>query len=117
MGMQQARAWHLASLNEFRKFFGLKQHETFEDINPDKHVAEQLRRLYEHPDHVELYTGLTAEAAKQPMTHAEGGPIGVGISPTYTMSRAVLSDAVALVRGDRVYTMSWTLFTVVKLFP
>jgi len=29
---------------------------------------------------------------------------GVGIAPTYTISRAVLSDAVALVRGDRFYT-------------
>ena len=31
---------------------------------------------------------------------------GVGIAPTYTISRAVLSDAVALVRGDRFYTVS-----------
>lgn len=84
----------------------MKQHETFEDINPDPHVAAQLKRLYERPDKVELYTGLTAEAAKLPMTNAQGGPIGVGISPTYTMSRAVLSDAVALVRGDRFYTVS-----------
>jgi hypothetical protein len=30
---------------------------------------------------------------------------GVGITPTYTISRAVLSDAVALVRGDRFYTV------------
>lgn len=30
---------------------------------------------------------------------------GVGIAPTYTISRAVLSDAVALVRGDRFYTV------------
>jgi len=31
---------------------------------------------------------------------------GVGIAPTYTLSRTVLSDAVALVRGDRFYTVS-----------
>jgi hypothetical protein len=31
---------------------------------------------------------------------------GVGIAPTYTISRTVLSDAVALVRGDRFYTVS-----------
>ena len=31
---------------------------------------------------------------------------GVGICPTMTVSRAVLSDAVALVRGDRFYTVS-----------
>ena len=60
------------------------------------------------PDHVELYTGLVAEDAKQPMTEDEGGPVGVGISPTYTISRAILSDAVALVRGDRFYTIDYT---------
>lgn len=32
---------------------------------------------------------------------------GVGIAPTFTISRAVLSDAVALVRGDRFYTVCY----------
>lgn len=31
---------------------------------------------------------------------------GVGIAPTFTISRAILSDAVVLVRGDRFYTVS-----------
>lgn len=30
---------------------------------------------------------------------------GVGIAPTYTISRVILSDAVCLVRGDRFYTV------------
>lgn len=98
LGMQQARKWGLGSLNEFRKFFGLKPHATFEDINPDPKVADQLRHLYEHPDYVEMYPGLVSESAKIPMVP------GVGIAPTYTISRAILSDAVALVRGDRFYT-------------
>lgn len=46
LGMKQARAWNCGSLNEFRKFFGLKQYETFEEINGDPYVADQLRRLY-----------------------------------------------------------------------
>lgn len=50
LGLQQGRAWNLGSFNEFRKFFGLKPHETFEDINSDPTVADQLRHLYEHPD-------------------------------------------------------------------
>lgn len=108
LGMRQARAWELASLNEFRAFFGLTKHKTFEDVNPDPKVAAQMRHLYEHPDKVELYTGLIAEGAKAPMTVEEGGPVGVGISPTYTISRAILSDAVALVRGDRFYTIDYT---------
>jgi len=70
------------TLNEFRKFVGLKQYHTFEEINPDPYVAEQLKNLYEHPDFVELYPGITAEAAKDPLV------IGVGICPTYTISRA-----------------------------
>ena len=43
LGMQQARKWNLASLNEFRKFFQLKPHDTFEAINEDPGVAAQLR--------------------------------------------------------------------------
>lgn len=96
--MQQARDWNLASLNEFRKFFQLKPHETFDAINPDPVVAEQLKHLYEHPDYVEMYPGLVTENAKEPMVP------GVGIAPNYTISRAILSDAVTLVRGDRFYT-------------
>src|SRR5277367_333613 len=37
--------------------------------------------------------------------------VGVGICPTYTISRAILSDAVTLVRGDRFYTVSSYLQT------
>lgn len=99
--MQQARKWGLATLNEFRKFFGLKPHDTFESINSDPKVAEQLRHLYDHPDYVELYPGLVSEEAKEPMVP------GVGIAPTYTVSKAILSDAVVLVRGDRFYTVDY----------
>ncbi|KAI9888686.1 MAG: hypothetical protein M1814_006542 [Vezdaea aestivalis] len=101
LGMQQARAWKTGSLNEFRKFFGLKPHDSFESINRDPKVAANLRNLYEHPDFVELYPGIVAEEAKEPMVP------GVGIAPTYTISRAILSDAVVLVRSDRFYTIDY----------
>ncbi|KAL0938207.1 linoleate diol synthase [Colletotrichum truncatum] len=101
MGIIQARNWNVAGLNEFRKHFGLKPYEKFEDINSDREVSEHLRHLYQHPDNVELYPGLVAEEAKSPMTP------GVGIAPTYTISRVVLSDAVCLVRGDRYYTIDY----------
>ncbi|KAL8796662.1 MAG: hypothetical protein Q9195_001052 [Heterodermia aff. obscurata] len=101
LGMQQARTWNLASLNEFRKFFLLKPHDTFDAINPDPVVAEQLKHLYEHPDYVEMYPGMVTENAKEPMVP------GVGIAPNYTISRAILSDAVTLVRGDRFYTTDY----------
>ena len=67
LGMQQARYWNCASLNEFRKFFGLSPHKTFEDINSDPQVSEALRHLYEHPDYVEMYPGIVAEDHKMPM--------------------------------------------------
>ncbi|KYK60784.1 heme peroxidase [Drechmeria coniospora] len=101
LGIIRGRKWNVAGLNEFRKHFGLKAYETFEDINSDPDVADSLRNLYQHPDHVELYPGLVAEEGKTPMVP------GVGIAPTYTISRVVLSDAVALVRGDRHYTTDY----------
>ena len=102
LGIIQSRSWNLASLNEFRAFFKLESHKTFEDINPDPVIAEQLRRLYGHPDNVEIYPGIAVEAAKEPKTP------GSGLCTNFTISRAVLSDAVALVRGDRFYTTDYT---------
>ncbi|KAJ5605653.1 hypothetical protein N7510_008434, partial [Penicillium lagena] len=102
LGIKQARAWNLATLNEFRAFFDLKTYDTFEEINPDPYIADQLRRFYDQPDLVELYPGLIVEAAKEPMVP------GSGLCTNYTISRAILSDAVALVRGDRFYTVDFT---------
>ncbi|KAK5029575.1 hypothetical protein LTR16_012145, partial [Cryomyces antarcticus] len=58
-------------------------------------------RLYDHPDNVELYPGLVVEEAKKPSVP------GAGLTPGFTISRAVLSDATALVRGDRFYTIDF----------
>lgn len=102
LGIKQARSWNLATLNEFRSFFKLEPHKTFEDINSDPHIADQLRHFYDHPDLVELYPGLIVEDAKKPMVP------GSGLCTNYTTSRAILSDAVALVRGDRFYTVDYT---------
>lgn len=101
LGIKQARAWNLGTLNEFRKYFQLEPHREFSDINPDPKVADQLRHLYGHPDLVEMYPGLVAESSKDPKLP------GSGLCPSYTVSRAVLSDAVALVRGDRFYTIDY----------
>ncbi|KAI1185120.1 linoleate diol synthase [Nemania serpens] len=101
MGILQGRQWNVAGLNEFRKHFGLKPYESFEDINSDPEIASSLQHLYGHPDFVELYPGLVAEEAKDPMVP------GVGIAPTYTISRVILSDAVCLTRGDRFYTTDY----------
>ncbi|PVI05849.1 hypothetical protein DM02DRAFT_53467 [Periconia macrospinosa] len=101
LGIEQSRSWNLGTLNEFRKYFNLEPHRSFEDISSDPYVAEQLKHLYDHPDKVEIYPGIVVEDAKKPMAP------GSGLTPPYTVSRAVLSDAVALVRGDRFYTLDY----------
>lgn len=69
------------------------------EINSDPGVAEALETLYGHPDYVELYPGISAEQAKDVYIPDSG------LCPGYTISKAILSDAVALVRGDRFYTL------------
>lgn len=106
MGMQQARQWNVATLNEFRRFFKLEPHKTFRDITKDDEVAHALEALYQHPDYVELYPGIVVEDAK------EAYEPGSGLCPGYTISRTILADAVALVRGDRFYTIDFTPATL-----
>jgi hypothetical protein len=102
LGIQQARTWQLSTLNELREHFGLQRHRKFSDITSNTQVAEALKHLYDTPDNVELYPGLVVEDAKSPMAP------GSGLCPSYTVSRGVLSDATALVRGDRFYTTAFT---------
>jgi len=101
LGIEQARQWGVCSMNEFRKFLGLKKFKTFEEWNPDPEIAGAARRLYGHVDNLELYTGLQAEAT-MPLSG------GLRFACGYTMTRAVLGDAIALVRGDRFNTTDYT---------
>ncbi|KAI0789558.1 heme peroxidase [Abortiporus biennis] len=101
MAMEQARKWGVCTMNEFRKFLKLKTFSTFEEWNPDPVIANAARQLYGHIDNLELYPGLQAEEIT-PL-----GP-GSGICCGYTMTRAILGDAICLVRGDRFYTTDYT---------
>ncbi|KAG8883882.1 hypothetical protein FRB97_005720 [Tulasnella sp. 331] len=105
MGIEQNREWGVCSLNEFRKFLGLKPFSTFEEWNPRKDIAEAARMLYHHPDNIELYPGLQAEDTKGPVD-------GAGLCPGYTVSRAILGDAAALVRGDRFLMSDMTAYNL-----
>jgi len=98
-GIRKARNWKVSTLNEFRRYFKLKPHKTFESISTRPGVADSLRALYGDPDHVELYPGLVAEDAK------EAEAPGSGLCPGMTIGQAILADAVNLVRGDRFYTV------------
>ncbi|KAG8950753.1 hypothetical protein FRC04_007172 [Tulasnella sp. 424] len=105
MAIEQNRAWGTCTLNAFRSFLGLRPYKTFEEWNPIPEVAEAARRLYGHPDNLELYPGLQAEEAKPVIP-------GAGLCASYTMTRAILADAVALVRGDRFLTTDFTSFNL-----
>ncbi|KAK9319208.1 fatty acid oxygenase, partial [Lipomyces orientalis] len=106
LSIRQARDWHVATLNEFRQFFKLIPHKKFSDISSVPGVAQSLETLYKDVNQVELYPGLVAEDAKP-----REDP-GAGLCPGYTISRAILADAVALVRGDRFYTVDYNAGTM-----
>jgi len=101
LSIKQGREWGICTLNEFRKFLGLKPYETFLQWNKDKEIADAAEELYHDIDNLELHVGMQAEQAKDPMP-------GAGLCPGYTISRAILADAVALTRGDRFMTVDFT---------
>ncbi|GJE90952.1 linoleate diol synthase and cytochrome P450 domain-containing protein [Phanerochaete sordida] len=105
MGIEASRRWGCCSLNDFRKFLGLKPYATFLEWNSNKEIANAAEKLYGDIDHLELYTGLQAEEAKPVMD-------GAGLCPSYTVSRAILADAIALTRGDRFFTADYTPFNL-----
>ena len=62
--------------------------------------------MYGHPDNIELYPGILVEDVKAPMEP------GAGICANFTVTYAILSDAVALVRGDRFYSADYSPATL-----
>ncbi|PFH51764.1 hypothetical protein AMATHDRAFT_2679 [Amanita thiersii Skay4041] len=105
MGIEQNRRWGVCSLNDFRKYLGLKPYKTFLEWNSDPEVADAAEKLYGDINYLELYVGLQAEEAKPVMD-------GAGLCPGYTISRAILSDAIALTRGDRFFTHDYTPYNL-----
>ncbi|BGP16827.1 hypothetical protein JCM10213_004674 [Rhodosporidiobolus nylandii] len=102
LGMAISRMkWQTGTLNEFRHFLNLTEFKSFEEWNSDPVIAEAARRLYKDVDNLELMPGLACEEAKPSME-------GSGLCPGYTISRAILSDAASLVRGDRYLTSDYT---------
>ncbi|RXW18706.1 hypothetical protein EST38_g7146 [Candolleomyces aberdarensis] len=105
MGIEQSRKWGVCSMNEFRKYLGLKTFSSFLEWNSDPEIARAAELLYGDINNLELYVGLQAEEAK-PLVD------GAGLCPGYTISRAILSDAIALTRGDRFFTHDFTPFNL-----
>ncbi|KAG2138289.1 heme peroxidase [Suillus clintonianus] len=105
MGIEANRSWGVCSLNDYRKFLGLKPYSSFLEWNPNHKIAEAAEKLYGHIDNLELYAGIQAEETK-PLRE------GTGLCPGYTISRAILSDAIALTRGDRFFTQDFTPYNM-----
>ncbi|KAL8693454.1 MAG: hypothetical protein Q9218_001725 [Villophora microphyllina] len=109
MGILQARKCYLrvfhtreiGTLNDFRDFFGLGRHESFEKISQNPEIQNALRDLYDHPDKVELYPGIFCESFAD--MGADPGPSGLDSA----LWAAIFSDAITLVRSDRFYTVDW----------
>lgn len=78
---------------------------TFAEWNPDPEIHQTAEKLYGHIDNLELYVGLQAEEVKPVIE-------GAGLCPGYTISRAILSDAIALTRGDRFFTHDYTPYNM-----
>ena len=90
--------------------------------NSDPEIAQVAEHLYSDIDSLELYVGLQAEEAK-PVVDGAGlcpgrfrSPIhfefSISFLAGYTISRAILSDAIALTRGDRFFTSDFTPFNL-----
>ncbi|KAK7052388.1 heme peroxidase [Favolaschia claudopus] len=105
LGIEQARRWGVCSMNDFRRFLGLKPYASFQEWNSDKRVNTAAAALYKDIENLELYVGLQAEEPKVPMA-------GAGLCPGYTISRSILADAVCLTRGDRFLTVEFTPFNL-----
>ncbi|KAL9630499.1 MAG: hypothetical protein Q9204_004692 [Flavoplaca sp. TL-2023a] len=101
MGILQARKWEIGTLNDFREFFGLDRHDSFEKISKNAEIQDALRELYDHPDKVELYPGVFCESLED--KGADPGPTGLDSA----LWSAIFSDAITLVRSDRFYTVDW----------
>ncbi|KAF8748935.1 heme peroxidase [Rhizoctonia solani] len=80
--------------------YGLERFKSFEEWNSKPEIANAAKELYGTIDNLELYAGLHAEESMSPH-HS-------GLCSGYTVTRAILSDAIALVRGDRFFTTDFT---------
>jgi linoleate 10R-lipoxygenase len=101
LGITQARKWGVCTMNEFRAFLGLKTFADFEDWSSDPEIANAARLLYGHIDNLELYVGIECEDT-MPLKPE------VRFSSGYTLMCAILSDALALIRGDCYFTTDYT---------
>lgn len=89
-GIMQGRQLKTCTFNDLRRHLNLTPLTSFEDFSEKPEIQQALKELYGTPDQVELYTGLMVERNKV-----------TGLRLPYTMGRAILSDAVNLLRNGK----------------
>lgn len=94
-GIIQGRKAKTCTLNDMRRHLNLTPLTSFEDFSEKPEVQQALKDLYGSPDNVELYTGLMVERTKV-----------TGLQLPYTMGRAILSNAVNLLRNGTLDIMT-----------
>ncbi|QGA14421.1 hypothetical protein EYB26_002074 [Talaromyces marneffei] len=107
MSIRHARELGVCTLNELRTLCNLRPYRTFSEMNDNEAIATALKDLYGDIADVELYRGLVAEQAK-PRQEA------TGLCAGRTITYVILSDAVALVRGDRFLTTELNPYNLTK---
>jgi hypothetical protein len=81
--------------NEFRRQFHLKPALTFEEFSDDPHVVDDLRRIYDNPEDVDLMVGLYAEVPPQ------------GFAFSDTAFRVFILMATRRLKSDRFFTYDY----------
>jgi len=59
--IEYGRALRLQPLNKYRIMVGLHPYKTFEEMTNDTETLENLKKLYQHPDAVEMFPGMFIE--------------------------------------------------------
>jgi len=78
--------------NRFREMFHMPRVKTFEEMSDDRDIVDTLRKIYGHPDKVDLMVGM----------YAEKPPKGFGFSDT--AFRVFILMAPRRLKSDRFFT-------------
>ncbi|KDR69941.1 hypothetical protein GALMADRAFT_282379 [Galerina marginata CBS 339.88] len=95
--IERARSSKAGSLNDYRRFLGLKALQSFKEWSSNPSIAASAEKLYKSIDNLEVYVGLQAEDTIK-NTADSGFRFG------YTKTYGLLVDIVSRVRSDPTFT-------------
>ncbi|KAJ2915862.1 hypothetical protein MD484_g4540, partial [Candolleomyces efflorescens] len=103
--MERARKYEVGTFNKFREALGLPAYTSFEEWCGDAEVARTAQGLYQTIDNLELYPGLRGEKTID----------GKGFRLGETMTYALITDLVQVVRSDYSFQQDQKLEEVTKM--